>query len=128
MGLKPALGPINDYLLWYDKLAFCDAHTLLITEGPFDALLMNILGADLGIVATCIFTNTPTERQIGLLHEMLPRFRRKFLMLDNDMVHQSIRLHGELSSLRVKELYLPPGVKDPAKLRREQLKHIFQIS
>lgn len=125
MGVKPAVGPINDYLLFYDDLMRSTSETVVVVEGPFDALLMNILGRKLGIVATCIFTNTPTQAQIDLFHEIMPRFRRRCVMLDNDMYAQALRLKSELMSLGVEQVSLPRGVKDPALLRKKQLAKLF---
>lgn len=125
MGVQPAVGPINDYLLFYDDLMKSSARTLVIVEGPFDALLMNILGRKLGIVATCIFTNTPTQAQIDLFHELMPRFERRCILLDNDMYAQALRLRSELTSLGVEQISLPRGVKDPALLRKKQLAKLF---
>ncbi len=125
MGVKPAVGPINNYLLFYDDLMKSTAKTIVIVEGPFDALLMNILGRKLGIVATCIFTNTPTATQIDLFHELMPRFERRCVMLDNDMYAQALRLRSSLTSLGVEQISLPRGVKDPALLRKKQLAKLF---
>ena len=125
MGMKPAVNAINNYLLFYDELMKSSAHTLVIVEGPFDALLMNVLGRKLGIIATCIFTNTPTQEQINLFHEIMPRFERRCILLDNDMYAQALRLRSELSSLGVEQISLPRGVKDPALLRKKQLAKLF---
>lgn len=121
-GLQPALGPISHYLLWYDTLMrVADDYTIIcLCEGPFDALKIRELGRDYGITATCFFTSAPTEPQIGLLHELLPRFKRKYLLLDSDMVPNALRVTQELSSLGVVTKHLPRGIKDPGVLRDVQ--------
>lgn len=115
-GDKPALAPINHYMLWYDELADADADTFVACEGPFDALRINWLGEGEGIVASCLFTNLPTEEQVELLHDLLPRFRRRFLLLDDDMLPQSLRVAAQFAALDLRPCFLPAGVKDPGSL------------
>lgn len=127
VGIKPAIGPINNFLLFYDDVMNnTKAHTIVIVEGPFDALLLNILGRRHGIMATCIFTNTPTAAQVELFHEIMPRFERRCILLDNDMYARALRLRSDLKSLKVEQISLPPGVKDPALLRKGQLLKLFR--
>jgi hypothetical protein len=118
-GYEPAIGPINDYLLWYDDLIEESENdpslTLMLCEGPMDGLKVNILGRKHGIRATCLFTSSPTPSQMELLYELVPRFKRSFLFLDRGMQHQAMRLQAELRALAV-EVAEPPG-KDPGDLR-----------
>lgn len=127
-GYPPALGPISDYLLWYDKLREEDAHTIIVTEGPFDALKIMALGRRRGIVATCLFTNRPSIAQTDLLYRLLPRFKHRFLMLDQGMLHTMLRMSSKLSALKIRPLYLPSGIKDPGDLTREALDKILNKS
>lgn len=125
-GMEPAVGINTDYLLWYDDLmADDDADTVVITEGPFDALRVRVLGRDRGITATCLFTSEPHKAQIELLHEVLPRFKRRFLMLDADMFPTAIRVSAALSGTGIMPKMLPAGVKDPGELSRDQLLDII---
>jgi hypothetical protein len=124
-GLPAAVGPISNYLLWYDKLSRADADTLVLCEGPFDALRVNFLGRPYGIAATCFFTSRPGSSQIELLHELRPRFKRCYLLLDRDMDSMAMRLTGDLKALHIDSKGLPKGCKDPAELSREQLLGLF---
>lgn len=117
-GREPARAPINYFLPWFDDLmaAADDYHAIVLTEGPFDALKLRILGAHIDIESTCFFTSAPTEQQIDLLHELLPRFERRFLLLDEGMMAQAMHLQRLLASLRVEPIALPRGIKDPGLL------------
>lgn len=112
-GYEAALGAISHYLLWYDVLKVADADTVFLCEGPFDALKVMVLGAKHGVVATCFFTAEPTEPQVNLLHEVLPRFKRRFMLLDRGTFATGIRVTSGLSSLGVVPASLPHRLKDP---------------
>jgi hypothetical protein len=112
-GMPPAKGAISHYLLWFDKLMSADADTLLLVEGPFDALKVATLGRDYGMIATCFFTAEPTEQQIELLHEACPQFKRRILLLDKGTLATGIRVASTLSSLGIVTKQIPKGLKDP---------------
>lgn len=111
-----ALGPITNYLLWWDDLMKADADTIILCEGPFDALKIWTLGLSRGIVATCFFTQSPGPTQIDLLHELLPRFKRRCLLLDMNTVATQIEVTQQLQTLDVEQLTLPKGCKDPGEM------------
>jgi hypothetical protein len=113
-GSPTAHGAISHYLPWYDRLRGTrEAHTLVLCEGPMDAIKVNLLGARYGICATCFFTSSPTERQIELLHTLCPQFKRRILLLDAGTLAMGIRIAADLSGLDVKLGELPPHLKDP---------------
>lgn len=112
-GYKPALGAVSHYLLWWDRLQNVDADTLIICEGPFDALKVDVLGRRHGIAATCFFTSAPTEAQVALLHELCPQFKTKILLLDRGTLALAMRINSRLSGLGIKTREVPFGLKDP---------------
>lgn len=113
-GYEPALGAISHFLLWFDYLMRADADTIVLNEGPFDALKINVLGRKEGIVATCFFTSAPTREQLMMLHELLPRFKRRIVMLDSaETLATGIRITNSLSSFGVRSFALPRTLKDP---------------
>ena len=116
-----ALGPINNYLLWWDFLLECDAKTIILCEGPFDALKLVTLGWGRGVVATCFFTSQPSPTQIELLHELLPRFKRKLLLLDENTDSAQMTISAELTTLGLERIRLPAGMKDPGVLTEKGL-------
>jgi hypothetical protein len=111
-----ALGPVTDYLLWHDHLRNW-GDTLVLVEGPFDALRVNVLGRARGIVATCLFTMQPSDRQIDLFHDLMPRFRRCVLLLDRGTTAATLRMLGELQTLDVNIREMPENTKDPGELK-----------
>ena len=124
-GISPALAPINHHLLWFDRLMKADTDTVCLTEGPFDALKVEELGRNLGVSATCFFTSAPTEQQVGLLHQLLPRFKKRYLIPDRDAVHFALQTMQKLSALGVEVKMLPDGIKDPALLDKNSFATIL---
>lgn len=114
-GQQIAKGGISQYLLWYNELMTFQAHTLVICEGPMDALKIMCLGAAKGIVGTCIFTAQPSRTQIDLFHELVPKFKRTILLLDQGTTANAMRTMGEMPS-GVEYMTLPPDIKDPCLL------------
>lgn len=124
-GLPPAVGPLNRYLLWWDDLRRTDADTIYVVEGPFDALKVRVLGHQEGVTATCLFTAHETVEQAELLHDLLPRFKHRFVMLDREMFAGSVRISRILAGLGVQPRVLPARVKDPGDLlSTEQLMQV----
>lgn len=124
-GLQPALLPISHALLWQDLLNKSDAHTLVLNEGPFDALKINYLGRKHGIIATCFFTSAPTEQQVMLLRSLAGRFKRRVLLLDEAAMAASLQTASRLAALNIETLQLPPDVKDPGEIA--SLNQLLQI-
>ncbi len=112
-GIPTAIGPISDYLLWFDDIKTNDCHTIVLCEGPFDSLKVNVLGRDHGICSTCFFTSAPSEQQSNLLHELLHKFQRRVLLLDRGAFHTAMKIAAQLSVLDVEIGKLPPDIKDP---------------
>lgn len=113
----PAVKPVNHCLLFFDSLCQYGGKHLLITEGPFDALKVNVLGWHSGIRATCLFTNNPTVEQIELLHVLAPKFEHRHLVLDRGMFARIVKLSSALASLNLSMTLLPAFLKDPGELR-----------
>lgn len=120
-GCKPALGPIGDYLLWYDELFDVDADTICIVEGPFDALKIDVLGARHGVCATCFFTSQPTDNQVDLMHALLPRFKRRVLIPDQNAEVMGMKTRARLRALEVDIRMMPAGIDDPGEFDRKSL-------
>lgn len=127
-GEIPSPNPISHYLLFYDLIVKSKAHTLILCEGPVDAWRINILGKHVGIVGTCFFTSTLSQQQLNLLHELLPRFEHKYLVLDENTFSKAARIRSDLITLDVPVCRLPKGIKDPALLAStKQLKDMLAI-
>lgn len=123
----PAAGPINDYLLWQDDIRenVDRSETLLLCEGPFDALKLRVIGARLGCEATCFFTSSPSRLQMDILHDIGHRYRRRFLLLDQKTLGNALRAQSNLVSLGVGVLHLPAYLKDPGEMRVSDLQNLL---
>lgn len=123
---QPAVGPISDYLLFYDKLVAnkADCDTLIYCEGPFDALKVNVIGRPHGICATCFFTSSPSQGQIDLAGDLIPIYRRRYLMLDAGTFATALRTQIDMSTLVHRVLTLPKHIKDPGLLTEQSLLNI----
>lgn len=124
-GLSQAVGPIGDYLLWYDTLPRSGSDILIVGEGPFDALKVAVLGANDGIDSTCLFGQRLSRSQINLFHDLLPMYSSSYILLDRGALPSSLRLVSQLSALNISVLQLPFGIDDPAELTKAQLLKII---
>lgn len=120
-GGAPAIGPIGDYLLWYDELLKVDADTICIVEGPFDALKLNVMGRKHGICATCFFTAQPSQQQIQLMHTLLPRFNRRFVIPDRSAEGKGMKTLGRANGLQIDIVTMPEGYKDPGEFDEDTM-------
>jgi hypothetical protein len=121
----PALSTIKSQVLWFDQLEQATG-TLVIVEGPFDALKINYLGAEKNIHATCVFGKSITGEQRDLL-ETLENFDQRILLLDRDTVDVFNRKgnFASLTSCGFKIKMLPQFVKDPGELDAVSFSAIF---
>lgn len=124
-GTQAALGPIGDYMLWYDKLKKTKAETLCLVEGPFDALKVWTIGKEFGVVASCFFTNAPSETQIGLMHEIFPKFKRTLILPDQGAFDKALTTQARLAVFKVPIVNLPKHVDDPGEMAVEDLGKIL---
>lgn len=124
-GYKAALGPISHYLLWHDRLKRSQADTLLLCEGPFDALKVDVLGREHGVTATCFFTAAPTDAQIETLHDICPQFKKRLLLLDAGTFALGMRVASKLSSLGVRPFQLDNALKDPGEFDRRSFQRFL---
>lgn len=121
LGLEPAAAPLNHALLWQDDLANATG-TLVITEGPFDALKVRVLGEQDNIHATCLFTSMPTNKQFALIRRLCLQFEQTIVLLDEDAMSKSLVVEAQLATTRgkTKQAWLTQG--DPGDLHsKDQL-------
>lgn len=118
----PARLPVKQTLLWYDRLKAAPAGaTLIVTEGPFDALKVNYLGRDHGIYATCLYGKNISHQQVDLLMSFNhPRqiFARKITMVDSNTKNDMLPTLALLREQHFKSMFIE-GIKDPGEFDRE---------
>lgn len=124
---SPALTPIKETVLWLDRLKKMSG-TLVVCEGPFDALKINYLGADFGVHGTCLFGKSMTDTQAELLSG-LDNFTRKIVLLDRSMVdHWNPR--GRFAALEgagFEMVFLPQVIADPGEFTERTFDAVFGI-
>jgi hypothetical protein len=109
-----AEGPVDQHLIWADRFP-TKSNTLVLCEGPFDALKLNLLGKPYGIWATCCMTSSFSDTQRSKLYSLMPRFKRTVALFDRGNEHNAHRLSQGFPG-RMLVGTLPPNVKDPAEL------------
>lgn len=116
-------GALTSQLLWYDDILKDSewANTIVLCEGPFDALKVSVLGHYRGIVSTCFFTSSLSDGQLDRLYDLLPLYRHRYLILDRGAVGATLRAAKRLRALSVETRWLPEGIKDPGVLTKQGL-------
>lgn len=122
-----ALVNISDVLFYIDGLRTSTySDTLVITEGPFDAMVVDFLGFDNGISATCLFNTQLSDKQQELLESVVDKFKYKYVLFDDGMSAVAMRLCEKLSYIGFKFKALPEGIDDPAELNVKEILQIFK--
>lgn len=100
-------------------------HTLVIVEGPFDALKIDFYGRPHGVRAVALSTNSVGEEQAFMLGAADDQFEQKLVMMDNLSslgLVDSMRLRQELSFLHnVRAVAVPNQAKDAGDLTARQV-------
>lgn len=100
--------------------AFEGGHTLLVVEGPFDALKLDLYGRDWGVRAVALSTNNISNQQVYLLEEAAYGFKRVMIMMDNAGqlgVIDSMRMRERLAQIpNLGFTVVPYGKKDGGEL------------
>lgn len=102
-------------VVYNSHLAFNSMNrTLVIVEGPVDAVKMDYYGAKQGVSAVATLgTALPAERKAALAM-LIPKFNRVFCLFDEETLAVATELVGELSEIARQEvkLWQPPAGKD----------------
>lgn len=97
------------------------SHTLVVVEGPFDALRVDYLGYPEGIRGTCLFGKNLSAEQVELLDILSDYFERKIVLLDRDASLDQMSMQSRLDYLGFEFRVVPAGIKDPALFQRDDL-------
>lgn len=103
---------------------------LVVCEGPFDGIVVSVLGHGLGIWGTCLFGLEISEAQADLLSDLETQFDRVGLLLDPE---QAWLRNLDMTSLlpkRCNMLHIPENFKDPGELisRKEGAEYIASLA
>lgn len=123
-GLPVAKLSIKDSIFDYDNLVK-GGDTLVVTEGPFDAMRITYLGEQDGILGTCLYNKTADFTQLELLKDLVPKFNRRFVMFDENTILNFFMTFPHDLSQQYKNVEIPKGYKDPAELDRRGFNLVF---
>lgn len=113
---------INNTILGLQVLhSVVNGRSLVIVEGPFDALKLTAFGHSVGLYATSLFGLNVYPEQVSLLQEVASRFERVYLLIDEDAELHRLRLLERLSGLAVTPLKMPLGADDPGEMTGAQV-------
>lgn len=118
----PATMPISHVLWNYEDITNTGGKTLIICEGPFDALRVDYFGFMHGIRATCTFGKNISNQQIDLMTKVRDKFDNVVLVLDQDAQMELLSTLGRFSHLQPRTARLPANIKDPAEFSHEGFK------
>jgi hypothetical protein len=118
---------IKDCLFGYKSLLEDnEAHTLLVCEGPFDAMRADFFGYQLGIRATCLFGLQASDAQVSLLVRLASKFENKYVCLDAGAGPLQFYLRMKLAFLDFGMLGIPKPYKDPGELPKPVIRDWFK--
>lgn len=111
------IAPVSiERAVWnWEELADTSGDTLVVCEGPFDAIRVDWLGKPI-IRATCLFGKNLYEDQVMILEQLAERFHRCILLLDEDAKASALKHSDRLEFAGFEVCFLPSGIKDPAEL------------
>lgn len=122
----PQGSTIKENLLFFDQAIHnpFNSDTLIIVEGPFDALNVSYKTRDLGCGAVALFGNSATNSQITKLTRLTKLYQRVIILLDPDAWAAAMRLKQALSFMDNVRIKLVEH-HDPGSMGVEELKEII---
>lgn len=112
-------------LMYVPPGGYNPADTLVVTEGPFDALKLDWYGSELGVRATCIFSLSMMEQQVAHLMKLAQRFNRTVLCLDRGEYFKAIRLADRIP-LRTLKVYDLQEAKDIGEMDMDEIRRLAE--
>jgi len=118
---------IKDCLFGFKSLLEdTEANTLIVCEGPFDAMRLDFFGYPFGIRATCLFGLQAQDSQVSLLSELYSFYKHRYVCLDNGADILQTKLLNRLEFLDFQSVRPPEGYKDPGDLPKPLLNEWFK--
>lgn len=100
--------------------------TLIVCEGPFDAIKLDFFGLPQGIRATCAFGISFTTDQLYILSMLRKKFKRLVILMDQEAIGPAFDAADWLCGPNVTIGSLPEGTKDPGEMSRIAVKQLLK--
>lgn len=97
--------------------------SLLVSEGPFDALKLDFYGEPLGFAALATMGTGASLQKVSDLRALRRRGRDLILVFDSDATSQALSLAEEIGA---RWAPLPEGIKDPGEMTAGQVRAFLQ--
>lgn len=94
-------------------------NTLLVTEGPFDALKLDYYGWSHGLRAVCVFGTSLSIDQVAILRRMKKHFKKCLVMFDPEATGPAFQASDWLDG--AEQLSLPDGIEDPGAMTKKEV-------
>ena len=108
--------PPSDFVFQYDDLSKIKGKTLVVTEGPLDALKVDFYGRP-HVRATCAFTNRVSPVQMTLLWHLAHQFEQIVILFDQATLGPAWEAAKQMHHLPCPVLVgVLQGAKDPGEL------------
>ena len=116
----------KELLYGYD-LAKKGGKALVVCEGPFDAMKLDLYGMQRKVYAVSLSGKIPTLRQKILLNRLSHDFDSLWICLDKDAEMDSVAVQNDLSALKIKRVKIPwDGFKDIGACTPSQVEQIVE--
>ena len=114
---------IKETVFNYNQLKDSEGDVLVITEGPFDALKVDMYNKP-RVRATCIFGLAATVNQILLLKNLCYNFNNIFIGLDQGTLVQSMNFRKSLVNFNPVIMRLPE--KDMGDMNQDEILELIE--
>lgn len=126
LGLPLAREPITDCLLQEGKLFNEPTKTLVLCEGPLDAIRVDYACRKQYVHATCLFGKAVSDRQIDKLATLSEFYDDCVLLLDSDAELDLLEMSTRLGPLGFRILKLPGAWKDPGEMPMQEIRQLLE--
>lgn len=123
LSIDESIVPPKQTLFNFDR-TIKGGKVLVAVEGPIDALKVDLFGAEAGVRAVALSTNSMTDEQVYMLADAAERFERLLFMLDNKTefgIVDSMKIKAKLSHIpNAGVISVPYGLGDAGALSPKQ--------
>jgi hypothetical protein len=116
-----ALVNIKKMIFNWDQLIEDPTDIVVVCEGPFDAMTLDLYGYKYGVRATCLFNQMATMEQIAFIAALTDLYQHVLILLDDTALVFAESVKDQLPGYPLDVVQLPKGVHDPGELTMAQV-------